>query len=365
MQPGRTGGGGVDEQRELRVHRFWLFRLARAFDLRGRERDLLPANAPTRDILRNGLARMPDPLRVRGDRFQAATRRDAVGLGLDDVRIGTGARVRVVLLDQQPAPFAIVFAAVAAHQHPATAELFAMQPELEFAAAIVGFGIALRLPMATIPQQHGAGTVLLRRYHAFELAILERMILDMHRETLVVGIEARAFRNRPAQQNAVELEAKVVVQVAGGVLLDDEQRFARTTPPHASRGFRRRPEIALLTIEFEAHRGPGVIGAPAWRDCPRSRRAPSRRGRRRSAGLEVPLEIAYHRPDARHGRAQLLRRDAPFLRPVPGFVLLVHIDARSVLSAAQRSIVGHGSSSELMTFFILDAVARARQRACR
>ena len=65
---------------------------------------------------------------------------------------------------------------------------------------------------------------------AFEAAVLERMVLDLHREPLVRRIEARPLGHRPALQHAVELQPEVVVQMAGGVLLDDE-RQAR--PPSA------------------------------------------------------------------------------------------------------------------------------------
>jgi hypothetical protein len=49
------------------------------------------------------------------------------------------------------------------------------------------------------------------------------MIFDVNRESLVLGIEARAFGNGPTHQNAIQLQSKIVVQAAGRMLLDKIQ----------------------------------------------------------------------------------------------------------------------------------------------
>ena len=76
-----------------------------------------------------------------------------------------------------------------------------------------------------------------------ERAVLERVILDVHRQPLDRRIERRALRHGPREQDAVVLEAEVVVQVAGEVLLDAEEqrcffRFA-PAPCHAAQVRRR------------------------------------------------------------------------------------------------------------------------------
>jgi len=48
------------------------------------------------------------------------------------------------------------------------------------------------------------------------------VVLDLHREALVGGIERRPLGHGPGLENAVMLEAEVVVQPPGSVLLDDE-----------------------------------------------------------------------------------------------------------------------------------------------
>src|SRR5258708_36746174 len=55
------------------------------------------------------------------------------------------------------------------------------------------------------------------------------MVLGLHREALVGGIEREALGQSPRFEPAVQFEAQVVVRARGGVLLDHEQQrpFAR------------------------------------------------------------------------------------------------------------------------------------------
>ena len=48
------------------------------------------------------------------------------------------------------------------------------------------------------------------------------MVLDVDRHVLFCGIVRRPLRDGPAEKHTVELQAEVVVQPAGPVLLDDE-----------------------------------------------------------------------------------------------------------------------------------------------
>ena len=100
---------------------------------------------------------------------------------------GRGARTRRLSLISSQLFVAAVLAAAAAHQHPAAVELLAVELELEVALRVALRRIVLRHPGAAVPQHHRARAVLLRRDHAFEVAVFERMVLDMHREPLVVG----------------------------------------------------------------------------------------------------------------------------------------------------------------------------------
>ena len=88
-----------------------------------------------------------------------------------------------------------------------------------------------------IPDDHFARAVLPRWNHAFERGIVVRVILGLHGEALFARIERRAPGNRPGLENAFAFEAEVVVQLPGGVLLDDEQqRPARRSPAPPAAG---------------------------------------------------------------------------------------------------------------------------------
>jgi len=76
--------------------------------------------------------------------------------------------------------------------------------------------IAFGLPGAFIPHHDGAAAVFALRYRALESAV--GVILCPDRQSLIAGIGARAFRDRPTQQNAVQLQPKIVVKARSVVL---------------------------------------------------------------------------------------------------------------------------------------------------
>ena len=78
------------------------------------------------------------------------------------------------------------------------------------------------------------------------------MILDVNGETLLVGVEARAARDRPALHDAVELEPQIVMQPARGVFLNDVT-VAATSAPGAAARLRRDAEFSLLAVDLERH----------------------------------------------------------------------------------------------------------------
>ena len=83
-------------------------------------------------------------------------------------------------------------------------------------------GIDFRLPGASVPDHDRAAAVFALRDHALERGVVERMILDLNGQRLHRWVEAGPLRHRPAFERAVVLQAEVVVQPAGGVLLNDE-----------------------------------------------------------------------------------------------------------------------------------------------
>ena len=80
----------------------------------------------------------------------------------------------------------------------------------------------LRLPGALVPDHDGAAAVLAFGDDAFEAAVLHGVVFDLDGEAAVAGVVAGALGDGPGFEHAVPAEAEVVVQVRGGVLLDDE-----------------------------------------------------------------------------------------------------------------------------------------------
>ncbi len=74
--------------------------------------------------------------------------------------VGGVAGLVVALLDQEPLRLVAVALQPGAHQGPVTAQLFTPEFELELARGIAFGGIAIRLPLATIPDDDIAGAVL-------------------------------------------------------------------------------------------------------------------------------------------------------------------------------------------------------------
>ena len=100
--------------------------------------------------------------------------------------------------------------------------------------------------ISTVP-----GAVLAGRDLARERRVLERVVLDVHRERLGAALERNALRDGPRREHAVALEPEVVVEAARGVLLDDEDRRAVIRRGAAER-LRRPGRVALASCRRRA-----------------------------------------------------------------------------------------------------------------
>src|ERR1700730_4174140 len=65
--------------------------------------------------------------------------------------------------------------------------------------------IAVRLPSATIPDDHRARTIFAFLNIALEIKVLDRVVLGANRKPLLTDREARALGDRPAFQDSVHL----------------------------------------------------------------------------------------------------------------------------------------------------------------
>jgi hypothetical protein len=131
-----------------------------------------------------------------------------------------------------------------------------MQDERQIAAGQIAVGIADRLPGPLIPKHDGAAAILALRNGPFEGPIIQRMILDMHRKTLVLGIEAGAARHRPTLENAAQLQTKIVMKPGRRVLLD-QIGMTRYFAGLLAGGLARFGKVALRAVvrEFGVRRG--------------------------------------------------------------------------------------------------------------
>jgi hypothetical protein len=180
---------------------------------------------------------------------------------LDQLHAVPGPGRVVALLDQQPWLLARRPAAFHAHQRPSAVKLAAVEPELEMALAIVAARVAARLPGAAVPEHDRSGAILFLRDDSFELAVFERMILDMNCEPLVRRIEAWALRDRPALERPVELEPEVVVHATSRMLLDYKAQSVRGAARFPSARLGRLAEIALVAVLLQAHEEPRLRAA--------------------------------------------------------------------------------------------------------
>ena len=140
---------------------------------------------------------------------------------------------------------------------PGAAQLVATQLEAQLAARERLVRVFERDPDAAVPHDRLAGAVVALGDHAFEVGVLDGMVLDLHGEPLLAGIERRTFRHRPRAQHAAVLEPQVVVEAARRVLLDAEEARMR---PGRRGGGGRRPNGS--SAGPQAGRTPSAVGSP-------------------------------------------------------------------------------------------------------
>ena len=106
-----------------------------------------------------------------------------------------------------------------------------IQPPWSLVPSSVNFSLPARydssaspsaVPGSVVPDHDGAAAVFAFGDRAFELAVLQRMVFDLDGQALFRRIEAGAFWDGPAYEDAVHFEAEIVVQARGVVFLDDE-----------------------------------------------------------------------------------------------------------------------------------------------
>ena len=75
---------------------------------------------------------------------------------------------------------------------------FAFDHELQLAFSDRGSGIAFfRHPVATIPKLDRATAILTLRNSSFEIAVIKRVIFDLHGQAFIVRIDGRTLGDGP------------------------------------------------------------------------------------------------------------------------------------------------------------------------
>src|SRR4029450_6210999 len=190
----------------------------------------------------------------------------------------------------QDQPVLLVAAQVRRHERPDSVELLPVQPDSE---AAVPF-LLEQLVRAVVPDLDGAGAVVPLRDLALERRVVERVVLDVHREVLLPRLHRHALRHRPARERAVHLEPEVVVQPRGVVPLHDEDRVLALLL--RGEGLRRLLRVPLPAVLLELGHGPSLPYAsssfsrmssawsPSSSSGPASASAPTASSSRRTRG---------------------------------------------------------------------------------
>ena len=187
-----------------------------------------------------------------------------------DESIGIGiAGVFVIALDQQPLRLATALLR-GAHQLPPAMEFFSMQREIDLALGHGFERIASGTPDAMIKDVDVAGAIVAGRNVAFEGRVTQRMIFDLDRQPLLSDTQRRTFRHRPALQNALHLQAEVVVPRARMVQLHHEDGTFAALVRHRIGRLRGVDETPLAGVFAQAHAGLAAgIGRVLCRLAPR------------------------------------------------------------------------------------------------
>ncbi len=110
-----------------------------------------------------------------------------------------------------------------------------------------------RLERAAVPDPHDARAVLTLRDVALKLEVLERMVLGVDREPVLLRRLRQPVRDRPRDRDTIVLEPQIPVEPGRVVLLDDEAGRGRAAARAlvGSVGLGGHGEVALCPVALE------------------------------------------------------------------------------------------------------------------
>src|SRR5690606_41916209 len=118
----------------------------------------------------------------------------------------------VVALTQQPVVALFSWPLRHPYEMPPAGQLLALEREFEMALPEPLPRVSFRHPRPAIPDNDRAATIFAFRDRSLEVAIVERMVLDMDGQPLFRRHKARAASDRPALEHAVHLQPEIIVQ---------------------------------------------------------------------------------------------------------------------------------------------------------
>src|SRR5439155_7529250 len=273
----------------------------------------------------------------------------------------------VALVDEEPGLAVLSFPRPGANDREAALQLLPVEPELQLAfldrlRRVRRFGV--RLPGAPVPHDHVAGAVFAPGNRGLEVHVLEGVILDLHREAPLLRVGGRPLRDCPADEHAVDLEPKVVVEPGGAVALDDKSAAAglpgRLRLCRRSRWFRCLPEVALALVGLEGH---GLsLGNPRGGGKPSTEHGADQAGGgsiqavlRRRAGFSSRSSLAlFALADAGLRAGSLPSRSSPSAASPAAFA------RASDLARASRTETGFSPDRDALAAFTLASRAAIR-----
>ena len=204
---------------------------------------------------------------LRGPRGGGAWSLCAVGLGLVLHQVQQPVRLRLLLRRGGAAR-----SSHAAGVEEGEASGHAAEPAVRTSVAdddhLAALAPFLDLDRAGVPDGDVPAAVLALGDGALEGAVLEGMVLGLHGQAVHVRLERRPLGHRPGDQHPLVLEAEVVVQARGVVLLDHEHRLGAVerllrglaAHPGAGHGLGRVLGVPLRAVHLEP-----VAGLPGRR----------------------------------------------------------------------------------------------------
>src|SRR5262249_41914126 len=194
-----------------------------------------------------------------GDVCHRAPRGHGSVLGEGAISVARAVKGFAVLYEQPVVTTTVRTVVAHADQHPTAVQAlpFELEPESPLPQHIERSTLAFRLPETPIPQLHRAATVLPLGDGALEVSIIEWVVLDLDREAFHLRVEGRCPGDRPGLEHSIELEPQVIMQTAGGVLLDHEAQMIGGRDLTLAAWFSGLAEVPLGLISRESSSGHG------------------------------------------------------------------------------------------------------------